>query len=771
MTSDRATIDFECRSTVSLKAVGAWNYSVHPTTEILCLAFRLPTSTRSSLWHAGYPGPDGWVDAGMWPGYEYTLDDLFFYVAAGGCMEVLVEAHNSGFEEYIWDNIFTKLPQKDELGLISYRKGAGAPSIAPEQWRCSATKAAAFSLPRGLGAACKARFGEELKDEVGHKVMLRMCKPRKARKGESSWATYWDERPEQFEALFKYCPLDTEAGFKLSASLPDLPPEEYIQWRASMDSNRRGVKIDRAFCEKGFQLKEQAEAKLNQELYRISGVAKGSERAKVLAWLQGQGVDIADTTKDSVSYHLEQPHPEKVLRVLQIVRDVNRTSTAKFKAMLEAANPDDDRVRDLVMFWGATTGRYTGKGIQIHNFPRGDLKKYGFNMDTAVEFIMASTFEEIEAFCESKGGDVLDLLVSCLRGALIPDEGMEFISADYSAIEARFAFWFADVEEALDIFRAGRDIYCEYAAEIFRRPVTKADTRERAFGKEEVLALGFGVGFVSFAFRVRKVSKFTHEEIVEILGDEYRLHAYKVDKALYPRLDHFLRKSEQGDPSAVKKANMQLRMAKLRARQIEKECKANRVSIDEMAPEFILAAYVVSLYRTKNKAVVDVWGAMETAAVAAVKSPGQIFHAGKCDFQVRENTLFVKIPSGRELVYNTPGTEFIQTPWGEIKEQVTFWGVAKKGAKIWKKLHTYGSSIFENAVQASARDQMCYAIRRMIGHRILRNVMSIHDEIVNEILKGAMTIEEFEAFMTVLLPGLEGLPVAAEGGTMARFRK
>lgn len=767
MISDRATIDFETRSKVDISTVGAWNYSVHPSTEILCISFRLPHSTRSSLWHAGYPGPNGWADAGMWPGYECILDDLFAYVRTGG----LVEAHNSGFEEYMWDNIFSKPSYMDALGLISYRQGANAPSIAPEQWRCSAAKAAAFSLPRALGNACKARFGEELKDEAGHKVMLRLCKPRKVRKGESKWVTYWEDRPDLFATLFEYCLKDTEAEHKLSASLPDLPPSEYIIWRASMDANRRGVKTDRAFCEKALRLKVQAETTLNAELQRITGIERGSERAKVLAWLQGRGIDIADTTKDTVAFHLEQPHVESILRVLQIVRDVNRTSTAKFASMLAAANSDDDRVRDLVMYWGATTGRFTGKGIQVHNYPRGNLKLYGLSMVEAIDFIMASSFEEIESFCESKGGDVLDLLVSCLRGALIPDEGMEFISADYSAIEARFAFWFADVEEALEIFRSGRDIYCEYAAEIFRRPVTKADERERAFGKEEVLSLGFGVGFVTFAFRVRKVAKFTHEEIVDIIGDEYRAHAYKVDKAMFPRLDHFLRKADQGDESAVKKAHMQLRMAKLRARQMEKTCKDNKVTMSEMVPEFILAAYVVSCYRTKNKAIVDVWGAMETAAIAAIKNPGQIFHAGKCDFQVRENTLFVKLPTARELVYNTPGTEFIQTPWGEIKEQVTFWGVAKKGAKIWKKQHTYGSSIFENAVQASARDQMCYAIRRMDGHLILRLVMSIHDEIVSEILKGALSVEEFEEFMAVLMPGLEGLPVKAEGGTMARFKK
>ncbi len=55
MARDRATIDFEGRSEVSLTKVGSWNYSRHPTTEALCMAYKLPWYREPALWHMAHP--------------------------------------------------------------------------------------------------------------------------------------------------------------------------------------------------------------------------------------------------------------------------------------------------------------------------------------------------------------------------------------------------------------------------------------------------------------------------------------------------------------------------------------------------------------------------------------------------------------------------------------------------------------------------------------------------------------------------------------------
>ena len=52
----KATIDFETRSACSIKDCGSWRYSLDPTTEVMCLAFRLPhwEEGRTALWHPAF---------------------------------------------------------------------------------------------------------------------------------------------------------------------------------------------------------------------------------------------------------------------------------------------------------------------------------------------------------------------------------------------------------------------------------------------------------------------------------------------------------------------------------------------------------------------------------------------------------------------------------------------------------------------------------------------------------------------------------------------
>src|SRR5688572_20061034 len=124
----RATVDFETRSTCPIRKTGSWRYSLDPTTEILCLAYRLPYWDEGvvALWSPEFPsiGLEANQDAD-------TLFELFDWIEGGG----LVEAHNAFFERGIWQNVFV---------------AAGAPPIPPSQFRCSAAKAAALSLPRSL---------------------------------------------------------------------------------------------------------------------------------------------------------------------------------------------------------------------------------------------------------------------------------------------------------------------------------------------------------------------------------------------------------------------------------------------------------------------------------------------------------------------------------------------------------------------------------------------------------------------------------------------
>lgn len=69
----------------------------------------------------------------------------------------------------------------------------------------------------------------------------------------------------------------------------------------------------------------------------------------------------------------------------------------------------------------------------------------------------------------------------------------DLIIADYSQLEPRLMAHFSQDPVLLDIYREGRDLYCETASGVLGREVVKGDP-ERDWFKTYVLALGYGAG-------------------------------------------------------------------------------------------------------------------------------------------------------------------------------------------------------------------------------------------------------------------------------------
>jgi DNA polymerase len=113
----------------------------------------------------------------------------------------------------------------------------------------------------------------------------------------------------------------------------------------------------------------------------------------------------------------------------------------------------------MLNYYGAHTGRFSGGDkMNLQNLPRGGT----------------------------------------LRKALCAPAGKVLVASDSSQIEARIVAWVAGQENLLHAFREGRDVYSEFASEVYGRKITKADKLERHVGKTAVLGLGYGMGFTKF---------------------------------------------------------------------------------------------------------------------------------------------------------------------------------------------------------------------------------------------------------------------------------
>lgn len=522
MRTPRATIDFETRSACSIKNCGSWRYSLDSSTQPLCLAYRLPhwEVGRTGLWHPAFR------HLGMPESRDYdTFIELMEWVQAGEP----IEAHNAWFERGIWQNIM--VPE------------FGWPAIEPHQWRCSASKAAACAFPRKLEDATNALRLSERKDDAGHKVMKKMAKPRKARKAEreqfslfeeGAVPTLYFEDRHLMEQLFAYCRQDVLAEEALSAHLPDLSPSEQGLYLLDQTVNERGFQLDMEAVARALKLVAAEAGTLNAELTGLTNglVTKATQRDKLKAWFLQEGLYLDNTqagTLDELLAAVEAGHrPDihgAVLRALQILRTLGRSSTAKYEAMQNWAAPADGRVRGGLLFHGATTGRWSGAGVQPHNFPKGSLKKV--SQDDLWVDLKARTRTDITA----KYRSVMEALSHGLRGAIVAGPGKQLYVADYASIEARVLLWVAGDEEHLNLFRNNLDPYLDMANSIYGYPCTKEDhPKERGVGKIAILGLGYQMGAGKFVDTCAKGGVDIDDEFSEQVVQAYRAKYWRVKR-------------------------------------------------------------------------------------------------------------------------------------------------------------------------------------------------------------------------------------------------
>lgn len=539
----RATIDFETRSACDLKKHGSWRYSLDPSTQILCLTYHVPgmPDDDAGLWHPDFP------HLGI---PEANPDDYLIALCDWIELNGLVEAHNAWFERGIWTNLL--------------HPRYGFPHIQHRQWRCSAAKAAALALPRALGDAVAALKLATQKDMEGHVLMKKISKPRKALKVErDEWAndhgsgkctqckgkgtykrkpcpkcgglgsfgesdapalpTLWHEQDEQLVDLFDYCKTDTLAEKGLSDAIPDLNPEETEMYLLDQKINERGFQLDVEAVDAALAIIADETEELNGRLAEVTdgAVLKATQRDRMKKWFATQGLELADTQGATIDFELERATDPIIKEALSIVRELGRSSTGKYQAMARWRCPDG-RVRGGLLYHGATTGRWSGAGVQPHNFVRGTIK----DQNELWRFIKSRDRASIRA----QYGSVMLALANALRGAICAPEGRQLYVADYASIEARVLLWLADDEKHLDLFRRGADLYCDMAESIYQRPINKKDhPEERQLGKVAILGLGYQMGwrkFVESAWTMGGVK--IDDDLARITVDAYREKYWRV---------------------------------------------------------------------------------------------------------------------------------------------------------------------------------------------------------------------------------------------------
>ena len=459
-------IDFETYSSVNLRDCGAYPYMASPDFSPLIMTYRYGVDGQTKI--AQGEAEIKWALRGLNEREHVTF-----------------VAHNANFERLVLSRIFDYAP-----GTF----------IPPERFIDTMAMGRSLGFPGSLADLSRALHVEE-KDSAGTALIQMFCVPSK----KTGRAATPEERPEEWAAFCRYAVQDVDTMVEVYQALitryGGFPKGEREVWNADQRINDRGILVDAELAVRCMDIAAVVKDLHLQRMGVISGLANPNSTAQVLAWVNRRlveagvmddqndipvfkdtGAPLKSVDKASVAYLLSRTDlPRDVRTFLEERAASNASSVAKFKAMTNRLGADN-RVRGTIQYFGAHTGRWAGRGVQLQNLPSvtaGDDEKTQAFVDRVMN-------EPAENFSISE-------LKPLIRGALMAPAGQTLTVCDYSAIEARVLAWLAGEEWVLEAFRAGRDIYIETAARMFHVPYEEAKPLRKK-GKVAVLALGYGGG-------------------------------------------------------------------------------------------------------------------------------------------------------------------------------------------------------------------------------------------------------------------------------------
>lgn len=463
------SIDLETYSSVDLKKSGVYPYAESSDFEILLFAYAVNEGAVQVVDIAcGEEVPDEILQA--------LTDDT-----------VTKWAYNSQFERVCLSYWLRKnYPQY--FSSYSIAEDSVGNYLDPTSWKCSRIWGAYMGLPlslKGIGAVLKL---DEQKMEEGSGLIKYFCKPcRPTKKNGGRTRNLPMHDPEKWALFKKYNKRDVEVELAIKEKLAKFPVPDFVwdEYHLDQEINDRGILLDMHFVEQAITVDAQTKEYLRSKMQEQTGLENPNSVVQMKSWLSDNGVQAESLDKKAVK-ELISDSEDHIADVLSYRQQLAKSSVSKYTAMQNAVCADG-RARGMFQFYGANrSGRWAGRLIQLQNLPQNHMD----DLEEARNLVRDGNFAALEILYDN----IPNVLSELIRTAFIPKPGYKYIVSDFSAIEARVLSFLAREQWRVDVFKAGKDIYCESASQMFGVPVVKngINGHLRQKGKIAELALGYG---------------------------------------------------------------------------------------------------------------------------------------------------------------------------------------------------------------------------------------------------------------------------------------
>jgi DNA polymerase len=681
-------IDIESHSACDLKSCGLFRYAEDPTTDLVAVAYASDSGPihfwapwESVPGHVTSAIRDRGLEAGSRLDVGRRVPDLLLRLFAD--RSVKIAAHNNQFERTMlfWPG-----------SAIAQRYGLA--DIEAERMVCTMARAAVYGLPHSLQDAAKA-MGSFPKRELGVSEMRYFSKPRK----NGTRPTPTDE-PDRYIQLALYCADDVRAERDLDHKIPPLTAQEQKVYELDLAINRRGVLVD---LESVHNMRFLIDAYKEQ----LAALCR-----KLAEWIRANGYSqLTDLQAPTVVEALEDEKcPPAVREVLRTYSTYAMKAVSKYESMPLVACKDG-RLRGLFRYYGAGPGRWSSSLVQLHNLMRPLIK----DADTAIELARLRSLGALADMYDPL--DPMRVIASCTRGMLLAPEGKDFISLDFSQIEAVIRSWLAGDEQMLNVFREGKvKSYAVQGSKMFGLPVSKIvdDGVHQLYTAAKIgdLACGFQGWEAAVAKMARQMGIKLAMEPVEIASRWREANTCVVK--LWPALN---------DAAWMAVANPG-------------------------------EAYQIKNGRIAFK-VVDRWLYMRLPSGRKIA-----YLDPECKTKVLPPTEY----GGDEE------PERLDPKTYEVRDRTVSYMGVDTYTRQWKRVDTYGGKLLQNATEGIARDILVNGIQNLESANYT-TVATVHDQGLFEVDKDFGSMDEAAYLMTKKPAWAEGLPVKADGWRGKRFRK